>query len=478
MRSNNRVLDCIRSMDYLRKKRVLIMTSGGVDSMALVHAMFSLQDDLNIDIGVFHLDHMTRGMESAKDAKFVRAQARQKGIDFYSYRRAAARIADESGEGFEICSRRIRYFLANTVLAFEGYDYLASAHHQDDNAESILLHFIRGAGLKGLSGIPQVEGRLIRPFIGIKKSEILSYANAFNIAYREDVSNATNDYSRNYIRNEIVPRIEKLNPDFSRTVSEAGKLLFEDYCAIEEECNLAYEASVSADSDVLVLDANTFFDFNAAIKTALLRKLILKLNGNLIDVYSGAISELLKLIANANTGAFVDYKDLHFEYSRGKLYVKRINGLNNEHCAAHNLRNADLKLGDNYIGKVNIRASKLFLDKGKAAEITSELNLDDSNLLLIDLNKEGLTGIGELSMRHRKAKDYIRPLRMKGKSKSIKKLFIEHKLRSDEKNKAILLCRGSEVLWAVGIEKGNCHKKMLTSDDENKNFIILRAITL
>lgn len=207
---------------------VLCAISGGADSVYLLCRLCELRESLGLRVWAAHYNHCLRGAESDRDEDFVRALCAGLGVEAYFGRGDVAAFARENGLGTEDAARRLRYeFLEQTADAL-GADAIATAHTADDNAETMLLNLARGAGLRGLCGIPPRRGRVIRPILGVTREEIDAYLEGQGVAHVEDSSNAGDDYARNRIRHHAVPALRSVNPEFSRSASRAAELLRRD----------------------------------------------------------------------------------------------------------------------------------------------------------------------------------------------------------------------------------------------------------
>ncbi|MBQ9662438.1 MAG: tRNA lysidine(34) synthetase TilS [Oscillospiraceae bacterium] len=221
--------DLIRKYNMLPSgSRVLCAVSGGADSMCLLHWLFSLREEYGITLFAAHYEHGLRGEESLRDARFTEAQCAALGIPCRVGHGDVASFAAARKLGTEDAARTLRYrFLEETAEAC-GCDRIATAHTLDDNAETVLMNLCRGAGTRGLAGIPPVRGRLIRPLLATERSEITAYLTEHGIAHVEDSSNQTDDYTRNRIRHQVIPLLKEENPSFLRGVGRTAELLRED----------------------------------------------------------------------------------------------------------------------------------------------------------------------------------------------------------------------------------------------------------
>ena len=232
--------------------RVVCAVSGGADSIALLWAMYLLQDKLDICVEAAHFNHHLRGEESRRDAAFVEAFCKAHHIPFHLGEGSVT-----AGEkGLEAAAREARYAF---LCALPGK--IATAHTADDNAETVLMHLIRGTGLKGLGGIAPVRENLIRPMLTVTRQEVLAFLEAENIPYVNDSSNDTDAFLRNRIRHHVMPLLKEENPSLSRNLSAAALRLRQDEEALD---GLAEP----------VQDVNALRQMPPAIQTRALKKLL------------------------------------------------------------------------------------------------------------------------------------------------------------------------------------------------------------
>ena len=204
--------------------RVLCAVSGGVDSIYLLHRMTELAAQRGFTVGCAHFNHGLRGAESDRDEAFVRTQCAHLGVPFYAGR-GDARSVRVWAFG---AARQLRYAFLTDCAAAHGYDWIATAHTADDNAETLLLNLARGCGLRGLTGIPPQRGKLLRPMLDTTRAEAEAYLAAHGIAHVEDSTNASDAYARNRVRHHAVPALESVNAAFVQHAADTAALLRED----------------------------------------------------------------------------------------------------------------------------------------------------------------------------------------------------------------------------------------------------------
>lgn len=203
--------------------RVVVALSGGADSVTLLHVMLQLQNRLSLrEIAAVHVNHELRGEESRRDEEFVRTLCRDWQVPLQVYHRNVAFLAREAQKGIEETGRMVRYAVFDEVSAANGDCPVATAHTLSDNIETLLLHLTRGCGVRGLTGIPEIRGQIIRPLLACTRREIEDYCRNRELHYQSDSTNTDVRYARNRIRKCVIPELRALNPRFEET---AGRLM-------------------------------------------------------------------------------------------------------------------------------------------------------------------------------------------------------------------------------------------------------------
>ncbi|HRH57720.1 MAG TPA: tRNA lysidine(34) synthetase TilS [Chitinophagales bacterium] len=192
---------------------VLVACSGGVDSMVLCDVLLKL----NYKIAIAHCNFQLRGKESDADEKFISDYAIQHHLPFHVVKFNTKDFKEGKTISTQMAARALRYNWFEQIRKENHYHSIATAHHLDDQLETILLNMTKGTGIKGLTGMQPKNGYIIRPLLEISRQEILNYANENKIQFREDSSNASDDYQRNLIRHQVVPQLQKINPSLPLT---------------------------------------------------------------------------------------------------------------------------------------------------------------------------------------------------------------------------------------------------------------------
>jgi tRNA(Ile)-lysidine synthase len=222
--------------------KLVIGVSGGADSMALLHVLWENRESLAIGgLVCAHLNHQLRGAESDGDRDFVERYCTERGIDFHSGSADIAAHAAAQKRGIEETARNIRAEYLRSVLEISGSSVFLTAHNANDNAETVLLHLLRGSGLTGLSGMNEISGRHWRPLLSVTRSEINEYLTVKNIPHREDGSNTDKRYTRNKIRHQLLPLMEEFNPQIREALNRLADIAgSDDNCLHEAAVKIVY----------------------------------------------------------------------------------------------------------------------------------------------------------------------------------------------------------------------------------------------
>jgi len=228
---------------FSENQKILIAVSGGVDSIIL-SKLFQLA---KYNFGIAHVNFGLRGEESLADEIFVKKWAKTLKVPYHSIVFDTKQYAEKEKLSIQMAARILRYQWFEEIREKESYEFIATAHHQMDNAETILINLTRGTGLAGFHGIPLKNGKIIRPMAFAKQDEIYDFIVQHKLAWREDSSNASTKYQRNFIRHEIIPKFLELNPQFENTLSETSSKIKDIEDWIEEEFEIWKKQSITKD---------------------------------------------------------------------------------------------------------------------------------------------------------------------------------------------------------------------------------------
>lgn len=298
----DKILTTIKEYNLIEPEDiVLIAVSGGPDSMCLLNAIYDLKEILRIKkIAIVHINHMLRE-EAEEETQYVKKFAENKNIDFFVKYVDIKKISENNKIGEEEAGRKERYKFFEEIAEKINANKIAIAHNYNDNAETILMHLMRGTGISGLAGIkPYREGKYIRPIIKCTREEIEKYCEDKKLNPRYDKSNKNNLYTRNRIRNELIPFIKnKFNPNIIDTLNRLSSLVNEEENFIEKVINVEYENILkSEDENKIQIDVKSFNKLDKYIKSKVVLYIIKKLFGSTNGIEQIHIKDIIKLCEN------------------------------------------------------------------------------------------------------------------------------------------------------------------------------------
>lgn len=221
--------------------RIITALSGGADSVVLLFALLSLRKDLGFSVEACHVNHNLRGIESDSDERFCEQLCADWNVILHK-RSVNVNGMKTTHRSIEDCARIARYDFFEALIAADPQTVIATAHNASDNAETILLNLARGTGLKGLCGIPPVRGRIIRPLLTCGAEEVRAFAAANGLRFVTDATNFSDDYTRNKIRNKIMPVLREINPSFEAAAGRTSDILREDERFLSQSTRFAMSA--------------------------------------------------------------------------------------------------------------------------------------------------------------------------------------------------------------------------------------------
>ena len=289
-------------------ERVLVAVSGGPDSMALLHVLAELQDELSLTLAVAHYHHQLRGKDADLDQKLAMETARKMGAEFYSGKAEPEWWKKLKGS-IEELARNMRYEFLSKTAQKNSADKIALGHNADDRAESVLINLLRGSGLLGLAGMPLKRDQFVRPLIETSRQEILDYCWENSLGFRVDKSNRDRKILRNRIRAELVPMLKSFNPAIVGALGKTAELLAADEKFLEQESKAVFARLAQCRPGQVDFHLPVFFKQDLAIQRRLIRLAIQKLKKNLRRIESGHIFELESLLAAGQASFEMDLPD-------------------------------------------------------------------------------------------------------------------------------------------------------------------------
>ncbi|MEN9447888.1 MAG: tRNA lysidine(34) synthetase TilS [Bacteroidota bacterium] len=407
---------------------ILLACSGGVDSMVLLDVLLKL----NYKISIAHCNFQLRGEDSMGDEQFLREFAETHTLPFYTVRFETKAYKKANRQSTQMAARELRYEWLEKIRKENQLHFVATAHHLDDQLETILLNIAKGTGIKGLSGMQPKNGYIIRPFLEISKHDILKYSNDNKIVFREDISNASDDYQRNQLRHHVVPIMHQINPalyqtsmDFIHRMNDYEILVNEQLKSIKKKC--------WSEKNGIVEIKMGFIETHSAGKTILFH--LLKEFGFNAD----QVRQLYDIRSAKSTSGKQFFSDSH------RLVVDR-------RSAFVVLKEIDVL---NYLSFEKIPNQIVFNNYTIQCSLVpiKELNIKTSNCFAyFDADKIEFP----LLLRYAKDGDYFYPFGMSkpktpGKvgKKKLSKYFKDEKFSLLEKENTPVLFSGEKLIWLV-----------------------------
>ena len=455
-----KVMSYIKDNNLIKSgDKVLVALSGGPDSVCLLNILFNLKEELNIEIGAAHLNHLLRDKDAFEDEEYVKYLCNDLNIPCFVKRVDINKYSKEKKMSSEMAGRDARYNFFDEVVRENGYNKIATAHNANDQAETILFRLMRGSGIEGLCGIKVRRDKIIRPILCLSRKEVEEYIKLNNLNPRIDKTNFEKIYNRNKIRLDIIPYIkENFNEDIIQTLNRMSVLLQKDNEFIEKSAISFYEKYCIEQSDYFIIKKEMFRE-HEAIVTRVIRYALANFSKTHYDFEMKHIYEICNLAKN-NSGKIIDLPNkVHAENIYGDIYIKEKVSINNI-----NVQNEIIIIKDDINEKQVIFNDYII----EFSVVNNDLNLNlnhDNMIKYFDFDKINKY----ISLRNRRNGDKIIPLGMTG-NKKLKDIFIDMKIPKEKRDYIPLLCFDENISWILGIRVSEEYKV------NNKTKNILKVI--
>ncbi len=403
-----------QNFPFLAERKLLLAISGGLDSMVMAHLFLQLPNE----IALAHCNFQLRGLESDGDQKFVQEFAVKNDIVCFVTQFDTEAFARDYKLSIQLAARDLRYNWFYELLEKEGFDYVLTAHHADDNIETFLINLIRGTGLEGLVGIPAQNDKIIRPLMIFSREEIQNYALENDIPWREDSSNASDKYLRNKIRHDLVPLLKEIKPQFLDSFQKTQTYLRQSQSLVEDAAVMVYQQLAKQQDNEVRFD----------------------------------LKQLQRL---PNYAAYL-YQWLHeFGFTAWEDISDLVNGQSGKQVFSAEFRL--LKAREVLILTPRFQSEKeTYLIDKNATEVKIPLNLTlvpvtemaagTNSVIFVDRDKLEYP----LQIRKWEDGDQFQPFGMGGKTKKLSKFFKDEKLSLADKENGWILCSADKIVWIIG----------------------------
>lgn len=446
-----------------RGDMVVVGVSGGPDSLALLHVLAGLRSQLEIAVHVAHLNHQLRGADSDADAEFVTQVARDWDLPVTVEARDVAALAREQRRSLEEAARNARYAFLAEVAVRTRAPVIAVAHNADDQVETVLMHFLRGAGLAGLRGmtyrvsllpgglpIPDeypAAFYLVRPLLDIPRRDIEAYCSENGLTPRVDASNADATFFRNRLRHEALPYLGTLNPNIRDILRRTARVIADDYAYLQHQVDDAYIRLMERRRDeTITLDLHEWRELPVALQRGTLREAVRALKSDLRDLNWEHVEAAREIALYKRTGAMATLPGgLALVVGYKRLSIGPAGQLRQRAAEPGEPQLSVDSLPVAVPGTTHLPDSD-WLFMAEYTEERQRLHWWPDHTALLD----AAALQGQVVLRRRRPGDRFQPSGLGGHSKSVQEFMIEAKIPRVERNRLPLLAVGDRVVWIPG----------------------------
>jgi len=400
--------------------RILLAVSGGIDSAVMANLFLKA----GYTFGIAHCNFGLRGSESDAEEEFTVSLAKKYRVPFFCKRFDTAGYASANKISVQMAARELRYNWFDVVKSVEKFDYIATAHHLDDQVETFLINMVRGTGIAGMHGIFPKQGAVVRPMLFAYRKEIAEYAAAGTIGFMEDSSNSEDKYIRNKIRHNIIPLFEEINPDFRNTMTREILMLREWESLGRKQMKKHSGLFVKKARGRTVVDLKTLRSFP---QSGIYAWEILSGHG----FSPAAAADILRESPERSGRTFISATHRAVE-DRGSLIIERTGHSKNDGSRMISAKRKNISR------PLTLRFSVLDTSEGISIPAGREFASLDLDRLVFPLE-----------IRKWKAGDSFHPFGMRGKKK-ISDFLIDEKVSIPDKENTWLLCSGDKIAWVIG----------------------------
>lgn len=404
--------------------RILLAVSGGLDSMVMLH----LFKRANYPIGVAHCNFQLRGVEADQDEQFVKDACQSLGVPFFSKKFDTQAYAKENRLSIQVAARELRYAWFQQVMNDEKFDYLATAHHVNDSLETVLLKWVHGSSLESFAGIPVRNQKVIRPLLFATRNQLSEYASERSILWRNDSSNDSDDYQRNFIRQQVIPKLKEINPALESTFKHGLKKITGELEFLQSQLEQWKHDHVHNKDGQILIDKAALL--NASFSDSILWRVVREFGFNIDQCH-----DMMQAMRSQPGKKFIG--------------TSHLLTLDREHII--------ISPYDDAYEAVTIREKNESVVRG-AWEITLERTKSkDISASPIEVSLDSDKISFPITWRYWQPGDSFYPLGMENRKK-LSDFLIDRKIPLADKNGISVLESGGEIIWVVGHRIDNRYK--------------------
>jgi len=426
--------------------KIVVGVSGGADSIALLQVLHLFSKTKNYDLVVAHVNHMARGDESYADAEFVKDTAEKFGLPFFLKEIDVENKKVQFKKSFQEAARLIRYQFFDEILKDVGGNKIALGHSADDRVETILMNIIRGSGLKGLAGIPQVRGNIIRPFWEFYRKDLENYLEENKILFRDDLSNKDSKYLRNRIRHELIPNLESYNPNIKKRLQEMSEIVGEDDALLSRMTRDVFSQKILGHEENeknIYWKIDDFLSHPVALRQRLVRETFCRIAGNMLHITAHHVREVNDLFNSPKVGKTLNIpRNIKVICSYDTVVFQQTV----ENARENISEKESLPIPILIPGVTNLTEGQISVETQILEGKREYSLLNPSTQAFLDFEKTGFI----IKARFFRPGDRFRPLGVLG-NKKLKSFFIDSKIPKHKRQKIPILTNDNDdIIWVYG----------------------------
>jgi tRNA(Ile)-lysidine synthase len=439
-----------------RGERILVGLSGGPDSVCLLTILYELMGDFKIEIHASYIDHGLRDDETPREINFCKDLCARLNIPFHTRRVEVKEHVRLHGGNIQEVARDLRYSALAEIAENIKAQKIALGHNADDLTETVIMNLIRGSGMKGLTGIPPVRGMIIRPLIEVERREIEAYLNERGQSFLMDSSNLKDEYTRNYLRRNIIPHMKEINPSLINDICRMAEILRDEEAYLDLKTTKTLMRLISRKSDDTI---ELFLSPLETVETPILRRVLRRA----VDAVKGLrgisfanIEDIIQLIKKGESGDRIYLP--HGIRAIREYSILKITSRPVQRLGTYTL---------NPPGTVLLKESGHIIEA--RIEPAIEKRPSGKNEIILDADRMTFP----LVIRARKDGDYFYPLGF-GKRKKIHDFFIDEKVPRDERDTVPIVVSGDDIVWVAGYRGDERYK--VTEKTERYLRLIIKSL--